>query len=98
MITSDKPDIVIMDEGNKRVHIFELTMPHIFTIEKGHESKSNKYKYLEFENNDYTVLTQAFKVGIRGHISKANKRGIHQIYKLCSTKNSFKFFKSTYRN
>ena len=46
LISTDKPDLVIIDEKNKKVHTFELTVPHISNIEKRHESKSNKYKYL----------------------------------------------------
>ena len=76
------------------MHTFELTVPHVSNIEKRHESKVNKYKYLENESNDYTVSTQAFEVEIRGHITKENKRILHQIYKLYSTKDSFKDFKA----
>ena len=92
LLTTDKPDIVIIDEEKRSVHTFELTVPHVSNIEKRHESKVNKYKYLENESNEYTVLTDAFEVEIRGHITKENKRILHQIYKLCSTKDSFKDF------
>ena len=68
LISTDNPDIVIIDEENKKVHTFELTVPHISNIEKRHESKSNKYKYLESETKEYAVQTQAFEVEIRGHI------------------------------
>ena len=57
LISTDKPDLVIIDEENKKVNTFELTVPHISNIEKRHESKSNKYKYLESETKDYAVQT-----------------------------------------
>lgn len=53
---------------------FELTVHHICNIEKRHEEKPNKYKYLETESNDYSVLTHAPGVEIRGYISKEDKK------------------------
>ena len=67
-------------------------MPQISNIEKRHESKTNKYQYLEGESNDYSITTKAFEVEIRGYISKENKKIIKDIYKLCSTKDTHKEF------
>ena len=92
LITTDRPDLVIVDEENKKVKTFELTVPHISNIEKRHELKTNKYQYLENESNDYSIKTEAFEVEIRGYISKENKKIIKEIYKLCSTKDTHKEF------
>ena len=70
-------------------------MPHISNIEKRHEEKSNKYKYLETESNDYSVLTHALEVEIRGYISKENKKTLHRVFKLCSSTKTFKEFQET---
>lgn len=94
LISRDKPDLVIIDEDNKKVQTFELTVPHISNLKKQHESKSNKYKYLESETKEYGVQTQAFEFEVRGHISKESKRIIYKIYKLCSPKGSFKDFEA----
>ena len=51
-----------------------------------------KYKYLETESNDYTALTHALEVEIRGYISKENRKMLHRIYKLSRTTKSFKEF------
>ena len=57
LITTDRPDLVIIDEENKKVKTFELAVPHITNIEKRHESKTNKYQYLESEINGYFITT-----------------------------------------
>ena len=39
LISTDHPDRVIINEENKNVHSFEVTVPQISNIEKRHESK-----------------------------------------------------------
>ena len=42
-VTNLKPDIVIIDEHQKVLHIFELTMPLNHNIELRHSEKMKKY-------------------------------------------------------
>ena len=92
LITTDRPDLVIIDEETKSIHIFELTVPHISNIQKRHEEKTNKYKYLESECEDYKIKTEAFEVEIRGHITKENKKSLKQLFSFCSKNISIKLF------
>ena len=92
LITTDRPDLVIIDEETKTMHIFELTVPHICNIQKRHEEKTNKYKYLVSECEDYTIITMAFEVEIRGHITKENKKSLKQMFRFCSKNISIKLF------
>ena len=41
--TNLKPDIVIVDETKKKLHIFELTVPLTMNIDQRHSEKSHKY-------------------------------------------------------
>ena len=47
-VTNLKPDIVIMDEHTKTLHIYELTMPLINNIEKRHTEKNSKVYPIHF--------------------------------------------------
>ena len=49
-----------IDEENRKVKTFELTVPHISNNERGTNRKKNNYQYLETESNDYSIKTQAF--------------------------------------
>ena len=44
-ITPQKPDIVIIDEKQKIMNIYELSVPFEHNIEKRHTEKSNKYAH-----------------------------------------------------
>ena len=44
-VTAQKPDIVIMDNRKKSIHLFELTCPGEKHIENRHTEKSNKYAH-----------------------------------------------------
>ena len=66
MVTSERPDIVIVDRKSKNIHIFELTVPFETNIEKEHDYKKNKYAHLE---QDIEAEVIAFEHGSRGYIS-----------------------------
>ena len=79
----DRPDIVIIDNKNDKVHIFELTVPFESNIKARHTYKSNKYGYLVTDIPQYDVNITAFEVGSRGLIDSDNKKRLSDIYKLC---------------
>ena len=52
-VTTQKPDIVILNNHMKTMHIFELTCPSENYIETRHTDKSNKYSHFETDITDY---------------------------------------------
>ena len=44
-LTALKPDIVLLDETRKAIHLFELTCPGEKHIDTRHKEKSNKYAH-----------------------------------------------------
>ena len=60
-ITTQKPDIVILDEKVKTMQIFELSVPFEQNIELRHTDKSNKYATLQLTVLDTTVVSQPLK-------------------------------------
>ena len=73
-VTSDKPDIVIIDEKTKAVAIFELTVPFEHNIESRNTSKNDKYEHLKEEIRNYTTQIVAFEIGARGYVSRENRK------------------------
>ena len=80
-ITTQKPDIVIIDKKQKILHIFELTVPFEQNIEQRHLEKANKYAHFETDCTDYNCNVTAFEVGSRGYISTRNHSAIYTLHK-----------------
>ena len=87
MVTSEKPDIVIVDRKSKKVHIFELTVPFETNIEKQHEYKQNKYAHFE---QDIEAEVIAFEIGSRGYISPENRTRLNKSHGLSQKGIKFK--------
>ena len=64
-LTTLKPDIVIVDDKNKTVDIFELTVPFEGNIKKRNLEKSNKYAHFVSDIKTYKATVIAFEVGSR---------------------------------
>ena len=80
-ITTQKPDIVIIDKKQKILHIFELTVPFEQNIEQRHLEKANKYAHFETDCTNYSCRVTAFEVGSRGYISTRNHSAIYTLHK-----------------
>ena len=91
-VTSEKPDIVIVDEKKKAVAIFELTVPFEHNIESRNTSKNDKYEHLKEEIRNYTTQIVAFEIGARGYISRENRKRLKLIHKYCKTDIKLKEF------
>ena len=86
-ITSEKPDIVIIDEKRKTLDIFELTVPFEKNIEERNRSKSDKYAHFVED----TKVT-AFEIGSRGYVSPANKSRLQMLQKFLKAGTSLTTF------
>ena len=91
-ITTDRPDIVILDRKSKTVDIFELTVPFESNITSRNIFKNNKYAYLCSDISDYTAKVTAFEIGVRGTVTEENRKRLKSIHTFCDKKVSLKTF------
>ena len=73
--TTQRPDIVILNRTDRRIVLFELTVPWDSNVGNAHQLKMDKYAALvgDLENAGYRVNLFCFEVSVRGQITKANK-------------------------
>ena len=72
IVTTLKPDIVILDETKKEAFIFELTCPFEQNIHKRHKQKADKYAQFETDIKSYATKVNAFEIGSRGTLKPEN--------------------------
>ena len=74
IVTTQKPDLVLIDEAGRRIIIFELKCPFDSNIEKQHGYKMNKYAALVGDlSTSFSVDLYCFEVSVRGQICRQNK-------------------------
>ena len=71
-VTNLKPDIVIIDSHNKKVHIFELTVPLSMNVDQRNREKSLKYAPFTTDMTGYKCSVNCFEVSSTGFINKRN--------------------------
>ena len=81
-ITTQKPDIVIFDEKEKTMQIFELSVPFEQNIEQRHTEKSNKYAHFTTDCTGYNCSVRAFEIGSHGYILTHNHSALYSLHKL----------------
>ena len=81
-VTNLKPDIVIIDNEKKTLHIFELTVPLTSNIDQRHAEKSQKYAHFLTDITGYKCTVNCFEVSSTGFISKRNKSTLITLHKL----------------
>ena len=72
-VTRLKPDIVIVDEIKKKLHIYELTVPLTMNIDQRNSEKTQKYTPFLTDITNYTCTLNCFEVSSTGYISPRNK-------------------------
>ena len=80
-ITPHKPDIVIIDEKQKIMNIYELSVPFEQNIKKRRTEKSNKYAHFTTDCTGYRCNVTAFEIGSRGYISTRNHSALFSLHK-----------------
>jgi len=101
LITSDRPDLVILSRKNKSISIFELTVPFENNIKPDHQYKCHKYAQLVIDLSrkcNYQVRFYAVEIGCRGLISLENSNRLHAFLKSTSIKfkpKDFRIFKQS---
>ncbi len=74
ILTSQRPDFVIVNRNQKSIYILELTVPYERNITMEHKYKSEKYAGLigDLQDIGWSTSYHTFEVGCRGMITKEN--------------------------
>ena len=72
-LTRLKPDIVIVDEKKKTLHIYELTLPLTMNIDQRHTEKIQKYTPFLTDITNHSCTVNCFEVSSTGYINPRNK-------------------------
>ena len=96
MVTTLKPDLVIIDKQRKSLNIFELTVPGETRISIAHNIKLQKYQHFCTDINSYKVSVIPFEIGSHtGYITRENKESLKTLHKFCKRELKFKSFKNS---
>ena len=94
LVTAKKPDIVIVDQKSKSVHIFELTVPGESRLDTAHRLKTESYSHFVTDIKTHKVTVTPFEVGAHtGHINSDNKKRLHSLHSFCTKDIKLKKFK-----
>ena len=94
VVTVKKPDIVIVDQKSKSVHIFELTIPGELRLDTAHRLKAESYSHFVTDIKTHTVTVIPIEVGAHtGHINNENKKRLHDLHRFCTKDIKLKKFK-----
>ena len=92
-VTTLKPDIVILDDQAKTIHLFELTCPSENNINQRHTEKTNKYAQFMTDISEYKCKVDAFEVSSKGFISPRNHTTLATLHKYINPSIKLQLFK-----
>ena len=76
-VTAEKPEIVILNNLKKEIHMSELTCPSELHVEKRHLEKSDKYAYYIRDCTEYKCTVNFFEVSSKGFLTTRNHLTLH---------------------
>ena len=75
--------MVIIDQKNKTIHIFELTVPKETRILTANKLKLEKYQHFSSDITSYKVMVIPFEVGSHtGLVTRENRKSLTTIHRL----------------
>ena len=84
IVSTLKPDIVIIDNKKKQIKIFELTVPGESRISEAHRLKSEKYQHFSSDIRSLSATVLPFEIGSHtGFISHENIKTLHTLHQYC---------------
>ena len=92
-MTSQKPDIVIIDNHMKAIHLYELTCPAERNIDTRNNEKSNKYAHFTTDITHLSCKVNCFEVSTKGFLNTRNHSTLNTLHKFAKpgiTKTQFK--------
>ena len=94
IVSTLRPDIVLLDRKKKNLDIFELTCPGEQRIEIANRLKKEKSDHFVTDIKTHKVSVQPFEVGSRtGYIDRRNHNTLHTLHKWCRKDVKFKCIK-----
>ena len=84
IVTNQRPDITVVNEIDKSIILFELTVPFDSNIENANNRKCKKYENLinDISDKGYSVTFEAFEISSRGLITNANSERLKNLLNL----------------
>ena len=81
--TAQRPDIIIINNTKKLVHIIELTVPFKTNIHKAHDLKMSRYENLhsDIEQQGYKCHLNCIEVGSRGLVTADNAERLREAFR-----------------
>ena len=92
-VTNLRPDVVIVDEEMKKIHLFELTMPGEENIDQRNRQKANKYAHFITDCSGYDCTVTCFEVSSKGFISTRNHSSLRALHKFMNAQTKLATFK-----
>ncbi len=94
-ITTQRPDLVIVNRINSTITILELYVPFETNISDTHNRKLNRYANLiaNIESKDFKVNNYALEIGSRGYISPENQNRLKHFIKGLHISNKYSHIK-----
>ena len=88
LVTSFRPDLVIIDRNKKSIELLELTCSFETNIESAHLRKTKNYNDLkvDLEKAGWTVFLVPFEIGSRGLMTRRNRDSLIKVLKRNSIK------------
>jgi hypothetical protein len=92
LVTTQRPDLVILDREAKTIDILELTVSFEKNIESANARKSARYEDLssDLRENGWTTNCLPFEIGSRGQVTKRNRATLTKIAKAVNPQISHK--------
>ena len=80
-VTSQKPDIVIIDNHMKAIHLYELTCPAERNIDTRNNEKSNKYAHFTTDITHLSCKVNSFEVSTKEFLNTRNHSTLNTLHK-----------------
>ena len=80
-VTTQKPDLVVINNKSNSVNIFELTIPQENRIEEAHRLKTGKYSHFLTDIQGRNVSLHTIEIGsVTGHVNERNKASLKTLH------------------
>ena len=100
--TSQRPDLVIVNNAKKLIHVVELTIPFERNIASAHNRKIERYSSLisDINSGEYNCVLSCIEIGSRGLIrpTRENKNRMSAIFKFTGSKAKKNVFNDISKN
>ena len=100
LLTSQRPDLVIVNNAKKLIHVVELTIPFERNIASAHNRKIERYSSLisDINSGEYNCVLSCIEIGSRGLITRENKNRMSAIFKFTGSKAKKNVFNDISKN